>query len=561
MIGLGNERVLTQSGEMRLHDEAAVSELLDLVIECDASKRRVIFFCACKTPQKEGERFCHRDLIAELLVKEAQRRKVALSVVEWPGGAPRHLTVAFPPAAARAREEGAQSVPVPRGISHAAAVAVPWGSYALVGEDDVPVIVGPAIHSQGRWAFPLPWPLVEAGQTEPQLKKEITELREAWGYEPRYSVPPSGVSQPPWDDVSSPSSRARTRISPPGEEELSRGRGGLACEQNLEEEEKSADDRKLDGVPDGGESPEVSLAELLGIDSEQWSRPRAISRVLAQLGEDVPHRLRSIQFRGLITTLGSVDVQVCLADDPEARVCSPIDESPGIAAKVRLRAGGEVTSLPAPGTAVVVAVAARRKARPKPVTAARAVTSAPAPALEANEAKLRARPSPSRSRARGQIFSFGYTGSKPEILAEVARSLDAIVLDVRGSPRSRVAHWNRKALEKLLGDRYEWRGETLGNRGPYQVTPKGLDALMRLDTNALLLCACEVAGDCHRHQAIGVPLAQRGVTVRHVYPSRLDDRKLTGHRVVTAAELQRASDRGEDYECADLTDVIAEMES
>jgi Protein of unknown function, DUF488 len=188
MRGLGNLAILDGSPEMRLFEEHAVSDLLDLVIESHARRRRVIFFCACKSPRREGQRECHRDLVAELLVKEARRREVALSVVEWPGGSPRRLAAAFPREAARAARRGAQSVPLPLGILPADAVVVPWGSYALVelGDETLPVVVGPAIPSQGRWALQLRGRVPEVS-TEKQLHRAIESLRKQWGYEARYS--------------------------------------------------------------------------------------------------------------------------------------------------------------------------------------------------------------------------------------------------------------------------------------------------------------------------------------------------------------------------------------
>ncbi len=239
----------------------------------------MIFFCACKTPRDGGHRACHRDLVAELVVNEAQRRKVALSVVEWPGGAPRHLAAAFPPAAARARQEGAQSVPVPRGVSPATAVAVPWGSYARVGEDDVPVVVGPAIHAQGRWAFPLPWHLDEDAQTEPRLRQEIMLMRKAWGHEPRYSLSSPGLSEAGREDLSSPPSRDRAKRSTPRREYLPDADLGARCTDSREEAAPD-DDCEVGGMADDVEPPKASLTELLHVDSGQWSRPRTISRIL-----------------------------------------------------------------------------------------------------------------------------------------------------------------------------------------------------------------------------------------------------------------------------------------
>jgi hypothetical protein len=87
MRGLGNKAVV-EGGPMDLLDPRVVDDLLDLIVKNDRARRRVIFFCACEMPRNDGERWCHRDLIAELLVKKARRSQVTLSVVEWPGGCP-----------------------------------------------------------------------------------------------------------------------------------------------------------------------------------------------------------------------------------------------------------------------------------------------------------------------------------------------------------------------------------------------------------------------------------------------------------------------------------------
>src|ERR1700683_45181 len=46
------------------------------------ANRRVIFFCACEFP-----RFCHRHIVANLLIKEADRTGQRIRITEWPGGA------------------------------------------------------------------------------------------------------------------------------------------------------------------------------------------------------------------------------------------------------------------------------------------------------------------------------------------------------------------------------------------------------------------------------------------------------------------------------------------
>jgi hypothetical protein len=74
-------------------------------------------------------------------------------------------------------------------VSSSIAVALPWGSYALVEHKGGPasIVVGPAFHAYGRWALQLPWPMPEAS-TETQLLRAIGRLRKGAGLEPRYSM-------------------------------------------------------------------------------------------------------------------------------------------------------------------------------------------------------------------------------------------------------------------------------------------------------------------------------------------------------------------------------------
>jgi hypothetical protein len=194
--GLGNRAIL-EGGTMELLDASAVAELLDLVIESHRERRRVLFFCACEGPRVDGRRHCHRDLIGELLVKEARRRRIELSVVEWPGGAPRRLSVAFPPKTLRAN--AVSSVPMPKKMSVPIGVALPWGSYAMA-EGGVAVVVGPAIHRQGRWSLQILM-IPQAVSTELQLQRAILTQREEGGYEPRFSPASAGPLTAPWEEL------------------------------------------------------------------------------------------------------------------------------------------------------------------------------------------------------------------------------------------------------------------------------------------------------------------------------------------------------------------------
>jgi hypothetical protein len=200
--GLGNEGILDR-GAMRILDPSAAGELLDVIVAAGRSHRRVLFFCSCnRPPGRVGER-CHRYLVGDLLVKEARRLRVALSVVEWPGGAPRRLIVRFPAAAARASLGTALSVPMPTKMSPAVGVSLPWGSYSMVEgpEGGVPVVVGPALHRQGQWSLQLPWWNLQGASTETQVQRVILAERKAWGCEARFSPSSTRSAVPQWEEL------------------------------------------------------------------------------------------------------------------------------------------------------------------------------------------------------------------------------------------------------------------------------------------------------------------------------------------------------------------------
>jgi hypothetical protein len=83
------------------------------------------------------------------------------------------------------------------------------------------------------------------------------------------------------------------------------------------------------------------------------------------------------------------------------------------------------------------------------------------------------------------IYSIGYQRLAPARLVEIATGLDALVIDFRGKPVSRNASYRMPALERLLGRRYLWMGDTLS--GPMHgagVLPEGIIQLRRLAAKA-----------------------------------------------------------------------------
>lgn len=118
----------------------------------------------------------------------------------------------------------------------------------------------------------------------------------------------------------------------------------------------------------------------------------------------------------------------------------------------------------------------------------------------------------------------GYTGRPtrtPQQLAQLAHNLNAVVVDSRYNPASRVPHWNRAALAAALGVRYlhnHYFGNEAYKTGAICLSnpQQGLALLDTKDiTRCIILCACSDGATCHRTQ-VGEYLATHGWTVREV---------------------------------------------
>ena len=121
-----------------------------------------------------------------------------------------------------------------------------------------------------------------------------------------------------------------------------------------------------------------------------------------------------------------------------------------------------------------------------------------------------------------QLYTFGYSGRLPDQLRTLAEHLDAVVVDIRFSPRSRTPVWTGGRLRKHLGERYRHL-PALGNRnykgGPIEFVD--LEAgvvevgeLLRQQP-VILLCVCVDVQRCHRLPAAEAIAARYGVTIEH----------------------------------------------
>jgi uncharacterized protein (DUF488 family) len=119
------------------------------------------------------------------------------------------------------------------------------------------------------------------------------------------------------------------------------------------------------------------------------------------------------------------------------------------------------------------------------------------------------------------VFLAGYSGREPDWLLSAALRLDAVVFDVRYSPRSRRPQWSGTNLAVLLGERYvHVRG--FGNEA-YRTADirlhdpeRGLALFDQETRPVVLLCVCANSATCHRMTAASFIAERRNVRISDV---------------------------------------------
>ncbi|MGI8544590.1 MAG: DUF488 family protein [Aridibacter sp.] len=102
-----------------------------------------------------------------------------------------------------------------------------------------------------------------------------------------------------------------------------------------------------------------------------------------------------------------------------------------------------------------------------------------------------------------KIFTTGYTGKDINDLKPMLADLDAMLIDIRFAPYSQVMHWRKVYLKALLGEKYR-HIPNLGNRTykenkiSIQNLKLGIETILHLPSNVVLMCACEKMENCHR---------------------------------------------------------------
>ena len=113
-----------------------------------------------------------------------------------------------------------------------------------------------------------------------------------------------------------------------------------------------------------------------------------------------------------------------------------------------------------------------------------------------------------KKRSTPIVYTLGYgNGWSVEALEKLARHLNAIVIDTRFNPMSRIATWRKGPLTKVLGELYQHQ-QGLGNEnyktdGPIklhapEMAADGLMPLVRAGKSLILICVCKDQPSCHR---------------------------------------------------------------
>ncbi len=129
-----------------------------------------------------------------------------------------------------------------------------------------------------------------------------------------------------------------------------------------------------------------------------------------------------------------------------------------------------------------------------------------------------------------RIFTTGYTGKDINDLKPMLEALEAMLVDIRFAPYSRVFHWRKVYLKSLLGEKYR-HIPNLGNRTykedrmTIQNLQLGVETILSLPSNIVLLCACEKTENCHR-RLIVEELEKRAIQTEDISNWKTRDRSI-----------------------------------
>ena len=101
------------------------------------------------------------------------------------------------------------------------------------------------------------------------------------------------------------------------------------------------------------------------------------------------------------------------------------------------------------------------------------------------------------------VYTIGYSGRKMHEIKAIADRLEAVIFDIRFSPRSRVPMWSKSSFEREFGRRYR-HVKAFGNKnykgGPIELVDfkAGVAEIQISGRPVILMCACKNPAICHR---------------------------------------------------------------
>ena len=128
-----------------------------------------------------------------------------------------------------------------------------------------------------------------------------------------------------------------------------------------------------------------------------------------------------------------------------------------------------------------------------------------------------------------QIFTVGYSaGWTPESLLSFLVKEDAILIDVRFNPSSRMAEWRQGPLSRVMGERYlhlkglgneNYKGGPIKLHDP-QAAADRVAELLASGKSVALLCVCGSPDRCHRRDAAQFCASRFDAEITHVRSPR-----------------------------------------
>lgn len=119
-----------------------------------------------------------------------------------------------------------------------------------------------------------------------------------------------------------------------------------------------------------------------------------------------------------------------------------------------------------------------------------------------------------------KIYTTGYGRKNIADLKPMLDALDAVLADIRFAPHSEILHWRKVYLKVLLDWKY-LHVSNLGNRTfkedkiTIQNLKLGVETILNLNKNVVLMCGCEKLENCHRLVIAG-ELMQKGIETEEI---------------------------------------------